>query len=117
MKPHEWGTWLRDLIKFVTCRDGRISIHDLANHLAMLDDHKKQHQRGPEVPPGKSVAFPVQSAHFGSTPPESREGEPLTLTPARAQAQARLRKMVLDLVASAHSKRNYAKALDDLFAF
>jgi integrase len=46
-------------------------------------------------------------------PQESREGEPLTLTPA----QARLRKMVLDAVASPHSKRNYAKALDDLFAF
>src|SRR5260370_1014767 len=46
-------------------------------------------------------------------PPESRAGEPLALTPA----QARLRKMVLDSVASPHSKRNYAKALDDLFAF
>jgi len=38
---------------------------------------------------------------------------PLALTPA----QARLRKMVLDTVPSPHSKRNYAKALDDLFAF
>jgi integrase len=46
-------------------------------------------------------------------PPESREGEPLALSPA----QAKLRKMVLDAVASPHSKRNYAKALDDLFAF
>jgi hypothetical protein len=45
--------------------------------------------------------------------PESRAGEPLALTPA----QARLRKMVLDSVASPHSKRNYAKALDDLFGF
>ena len=44
---------------------------------------------------------------------ESREGEPRTLTPA----QVRLRKLVLDSVASPHSKRNYAKALDDLFAF
>jgi integrase len=43
--------------------------------------------------------------------PESREAEPLALTPA----QARLRKMVLDAVQSPHSKRNYAKALDDLF--
>jgi hypothetical protein len=34
-----------------------------------------------------------------------------------AQVQARLRKMVLDAVPSSHSKRNYAKALDDLFAF
>ena len=45
--------------------------------------------------------------------PESREGKPLVLTPA----QARLRKMVLDAVPSSHSKRNYAKALDDLFQF
>src|SRR6201984_2761877 len=35
---------------------------------------------------------------------------------ALTQAQARLRKMVLDSVQSVHSKRNYAKALDDLFA-
>ena len=45
--------------------------------------------------------------------PEGREGEPLALTPA----QARLRKMVLDTVPSPHSKRNYGKALDDLFQF
>jgi integrase len=45
--------------------------------------------------------------------PESRAAEPLALTPA----QARLRKMVLDAVGSPHSKRNYAKALDDLFTF
>jgi site-specific recombinase XerD len=45
--------------------------------------------------------------------PESREAEPLALTPA----QARLRKMVLDSVASPHSRRNYAKSLDDLFQF
>jgi len=38
---------------------------------------------------------------------------PLALT----EAQARLRQMVLDSVPSIHSKRNYAKALDDLFAF
>ena len=44
---------------------------------------------------------------------ESREEKPLALT----SAQARLRKMVLDAVGSPHSKRNYAKALDDLFAF
>jgi len=36
---------------------------------------------------------------------------------ALTQAQAILRKMVLDSVQSIHSKRNYAKALDDLFAF
>jgi hypothetical protein len=46
-------------------------------------------------------------------PSDSREGKPLALTPA----QARLRKMVLDAVGSPHSKRNYARALDDLFAF
>jgi integrase len=36
---------------------------------------------------------------------------------ALTQAQAKLRQMVLDSVRSIHSKRNYAKALDDLFAF
>jgi integrase len=46
-------------------------------------------------------------------PPESREGQPSALTPA----QALLRKMVLDSVPSPHSRRNYAKALDHLFAF
>ena len=33
------------------------------------------------------------------------------------EAQQRLRKMVLDTLPSANSRRNYAKALDDLFAF
>ncbi|WP_278045537.1 tyrosine-type recombinase/integrase [Edaphobacter modestus] len=46
-------------------------------------------------------------------PAESREGGPLALTPA----QTLLRKMVLDSVSSPHSRRNYAKALDDLFRF
>jgi len=41
------------------------------------------------------------------------EEPPYVLT----QAQAMLRQMVLDTVPSVHSKRNYAKALDDLFAF
>jgi hypothetical protein len=36
---------------------------------------------------------------------------------AITEAQAILRQMVLDSVQSIHSKRNYAKALDDLFAF
>ncbi|MCU1226721.1 MAG: recombinase XerD [Edaphobacter sp.] len=36
---------------------------------------------------------------------------------ALTQAQAVLRQMVLDSVQSVHSKRNYAKALGDLFAF
>jgi len=45
---------------------------------------------------------------------EHRAAEPsFALTPA----QAILRKMVLDSVLSIHSKRNYAKALDDLFIF
>jgi integrase len=44
---------------------------------------------------------------------EGGEGEHLALTPA----QAVLRKMALDSVHSSHSKRNYAKALDDLFTF
>jgi integrase len=50
---------------------------------------------------------------LAADPPVSRAGEPLALTPA----QALLRKMALDSVQSSHSKRNYAKALDDLFAF
>jgi hypothetical protein len=32
-------------------------------------------------------------------------------------AQQRLRRMVLDTLPSRNSRRNYAKALDDLFAF
>jgi len=47
--------------------------------------------------------------HFDQPPAEP----PLALT----QAQAVLRQTVLDSVQSIHSKRNYAKALDDLFAF
>jgi integrase len=50
---------------------------------------------------------------LAAPPPESRAGEPLALTPA----QALLRKMVLDSVPSPHTRRNYAKAIDDLFAF
>jgi integrase len=45
--------------------------------------------------------------------PYGREGEAIVLTPA----QALLRKMVLDSVPSPHTRRNYGKALDDLFAF
>ena len=36
---------------------------------------------------------------------------------ALTEAQTILRQIVLDSVQSIHSKRNYAKALDDLFAF
>jgi integrase len=47
---------------------------------------------------------------------------PVNLSPREpplppTQAQTILREMVLDSVQSIHSKRNYAKALDDLFAF
>src|ERR1700687_2056620 len=45
-------------------------------------------------------------------PPASRAGEPLALTPA----QARLRKLVLHTVPSAHSQRNYGNPPDDVFA-
>src|ERR1700759_1141876 len=55
----------------------------------------------------------TNSLVLAAMPPQSREAEPIALT----LAQARLRKMVLDAVRSPHSKRNYAKALDDLFAF
>ncbi len=50
---------------------------------------------------------PVQGAY--NAPP----ADPAALT----QAQTILRGMVLDSVVSPHSRRNYAKALDDLFAF
>jgi integrase len=49
------------------------------------------------------------------------DGRVAGLLPAPAsgltEAQARLRRMVLDAVSSPHSRRNYAKALDDVFAF
>jgi integrase len=50
---------------------------------------------------------PAQGAYNASP------ADPATLT----QAQTVLRGMVLDSVASPHSRRNYGKALDDLFAF
>jgi len=43
----------------------------------------------------------------------AQSADPAALT----QAQTILRGMVLDSVASPHSRRNYAKAIDDLFAF
>jgi len=49
---------------------------------------------------------------LAASAPESREAESLALT----QTHALLKKMVLDAVSSPHSKRNYARALDDLFA-
>jgi integrase len=45
--------------------------------------------------------------------PESRDEQASALTPA----QAMLRKMALDSVQSPHTRRNYGKALDHLFAF
>ena len=53
------------------------------------------------------LGSPAQGAY------NAPQADPATLT----QAQTILRGMVLDSVASAHSRRNYAKALDDLFAF
>ena len=53
------------------------------------------------------MGSPAQGAY--NAPP----ADPAALT----QAQTILRAMVLDSVASPHSRRNYAKALDDLFAF
>src|ERR1700710_1137539 len=53
--------------------------------------------------------FMINQLVWAPPPPESREGEP--------PAQSLLRKGVLDAVVSPHSKRNYARALDDLFAF
>jgi integrase len=50
---------------------------------------------------------------FAPQPPDSREGKWFALTPA----QLILRKLVLDAVESPHTRRNYAKALDDLFQF
>jgi integrase len=50
---------------------------------------------------------------LASVPPESREGEPYALTPT----QIWLRKAVLDSCRSPHTRRNYAKALEDLFQF
>ena len=49
----------------------------------------------------------------GPIPPEDGE----TTAAGLVEAQQRLRKMVLDTLPSPHSRRNYAKALDDLFAF
>ena len=51
---------------------------------------------------------PVAQGAYNAPP-----ADPAALT----QAQTLLRGMVLDSVTSVHSKRNYAKALDDLFAF
>ncbi len=48
--------------------------------------------------------------------PAPREDGP-TIGADLVEAQQRLRKMVLDTLPSPNSRRNYAKALDDLFAF
>ena len=49
----------------------------------------------------------------GLIPPKGGQTTPAGLV----DAQQRLRKVVLDTLASPHSRRNYAKALDDLFTF
>ena len=49
----------------------------------------------------------------GPAPHDSAE----TAAAGLVEAQQRLRKMVLDTLPSPNSRRNYAKALDDLFAF
>jgi integrase len=53
----------------------------------------------------------------GSPAPQGAYNASPTDAPTLTQAQTVLRGMVLDSVASPHSRRNYAKALDDLFAF
>jgi Golgi nucleoside diphosphatase len=51
-------------------------------------------------------------ARFGrSSPPKAGQR-----SPQLSQAQAIMRRLALDAVQSSHSRRNYAKALDDLFA-
>jgi integrase len=54
---------------------------------------------------------------LGSPATQGAYNAPPADPPALTQAQTILRGMVLDAVASPHSRRNYAKALDDLFAF
>lgn len=48
---------------------------------------------------------------------KSQEPNPTPEAPGLTSGQLELRKMVLDSVGSPHSRRNYAKALDLLFAF
>jgi hypothetical protein len=50
---------------------------------------------------------------LGPAPADDGQTSPAGLV----EAQQRLRQMVLDTLPSSHSRRNYAKALDDLFAF
>jgi hypothetical protein len=76
----------------------------------LLHDLSLRHKAPKDL---RQIAFKATELVLAAVPPESREGKPLALTPA----QAGLRKMVLDAVVSPHSKRNYARALDDLFAF
>ena len=48
-------------------------------------------------------------------PAEAGQGSSQGTAPALTPAQAELRRMVLDAVVSPHTRRNYGKALDDLF--
>ena len=61
----------------------------------------------------REVSTEIALSGIGSAGPNESGREAADLAPA----QARLRQMVLDSVSSIHSRRNYAKALDDLFAF
>ena len=60
---------------------------------------------------------PEMSSHLALAGPQGREVPPGDLPgSALTPAQLQLRRMVLDTVPSPHSRRNYAKALDLLFA-
>ena len=83
---------------------------------------------GVKVPGGSSShAFPISSITGRSFANCRRYTVPCRFSSFRdhscrtpdslVEAQQRLRKMVLDTLPSPHSRRNYAKALDDLYAF
>ena len=57
--------------------------------------------------------FHADSARVGNIPAEDGQ----TTSAGLVEAQQGLRKLVLDTLPSPHSRRNYARALDDLFAF
>ena len=49
-------------------------------------------------------------------PRAAGQGSGQATTPAFTPAQLELRRMVLEAVVSPHTRRNYGKALDDLFS-
>jgi hypothetical protein len=87
------------------------------SYFAPADNKQRVNETPVCCPPARFFRSINWSAIAGypasSVRPVHEEGEPLALTPA----QALLRKLVLDAVPSPHTRRNYAKALDDLFAF